>query len=400
MHLSIPRFSKQEKLIFAGCFFAYLFTYTARLNLSAALPNLSQSLHLTSTQAGLIQTVFAIVYASGQFVNGAIVDRVSPRLHIVCGLVLSALCNLLFGLSSHFWQLVLLWGLNGAAQSMLWTPIVRLIAVWFDDQKRSFVSFCMCLCFVIGHFAAWLISGLMSALFAWRYSFIVPAGILLLTAVMAALCLRDRQHTVVYSDGPAMSLRQLLFGTGLWLIFIGNFATGFARDGVTTWAPTMIGQSLGEGNALSGTLVSLLIPVINTAGLFFGQMLLNRSQGNIRATVCKILAGAIVCMLVLAVLSAPPALVLALLMGTLCALMHSVSNMQSVMLPMDFAYTGRVALVAGLCDCMLYLGSSLVSVTSGALIESSGPSAMYLSWALAAVISGAAILLSGRKKRA
>ena len=116
MHLSASRFSRQEKCIFAGCFFSYLFAYTARLNLSAALPNLTASLQLSDTQGGLIQTCFAIVYASGQFVNGAMADRMNPRWHITLGLLLSALCNLLFGLSTQYWQMLLLWALNGAAQ--------------------------------------------------------------------------------------------------------------------------------------------------------------------------------------------------------------------------------------------------------------------------------------------
>lgn len=397
MHLSASRFSRQEKCIFAGCFFSYLFAYTARLNLSAALPNLTASLQLSDTQGGLIQTCFAIVYASGQFVNGAMADRMNPRWHITLGLLLSALCNLLFGLSAQYWQMLLLWALNGAAQSMLWTPIVRLIAVWFEGKKRELMSFAMCLCFVAGHFCAWLISGVMAALFSWHLSFLIPAGILLLTAVFAATMLRNRTPSAAQAESkPPMPLKKLLLGTGLWLIFIGNFATGFARDGVTTWAPTMIGACF-SGHALSGPLLSLLIPLINTAGLFFGQMLLRRAQGNIRLTIIRLLLGAAACMLVLSALSAPPALLLALLLGILCALMHSVSNMQSVMLPLDFAHTGRVALVAGLCDCMLYLGSSLVSVVSGALL-SFGASAMYLSWAAAALSAIAAILLSSRRK--
>jgi len=391
-------FSSQEKRIFAGCFFSYLLVYVARMNLSGALPRLSQAFALTDAQSGLIQTVFAVVYAAGQLVNGILADHVSPRRHVVLGLLGSAACNLLFSLAGAYWQLLVLWGLNGVAQSMLWTPIVRLIAVWFEGKKRDVVSFFMCICFILGHLLAWAISGLMAAWFSWRASFQVPAAILLCTAVFALLTLRDRQHAVdAQKEGPGpMPLKQVLFGTGLWLILLGCVATGFARDGVMTWAPTLIGRLFSDGGDASGVAVSLLIPLMNLFGLLLGQAMLSRSSGGLRRTICRLLVAAAAAAALLGILSAPSALITALLLGVLCSLMYSVSNMQNVLVPMEYAYTGRVSLIAGISDCMIYVGTSVVSVASGALLQSLGQSAVYFSWAAAALLSCLLTLLAGR----
>ena len=101
-------FSRRQWRIFIGCSLAHFSAYLARLNLSAALSPLMADMQLTGAQGGLLQTVFATVYAAGQFVNGAIVDRVSARWYILLGLLLTGLFNLLSGLATAYWMLVLL----------------------------------------------------------------------------------------------------------------------------------------------------------------------------------------------------------------------------------------------------------------------------------------------------
>ena len=395
------RFSAMEKRIFAGCFFSYLLAYAARMNLAAALPRISEELRLTDAQGGLIQTVFAVVYAAGQMINGALADRVSPRRHVVLGLALSAACNLLFGLCGAYWQMLALWSLNGAAQSMLWTPMVRLIAVWFDAEKRGKVSFWMCLSFIFGNLAAWALSGMLSLRLGWRAAFFAPAGILLLTAAFARLTLRDREQAASGGrEAPAMDLRRLFFGTGLGLFLLSCLATGYARDGVLTWAPTLIGRLFSPDQAAGGVLPSLLIPLINLLGLLLGQALLKKSRGRLNATICRMLTAAALCAALLAAARSMPPLAFVAVLGTMCSLMYCVSSMQNVMLPMEYAHTGHVSLIAGIGDCMIYIGASLSSVASGAVMQSLGESAVYLFWGAAALASWAMMTLGGAMDRA
>jgi len=67
--------SRQKRIVFS-CLMTYTTLYFCRLNLSAALEGIRSGLSLTIPQAGLLQTVFALTYACGQFVNGTVVDRV------------------------------------------------------------------------------------------------------------------------------------------------------------------------------------------------------------------------------------------------------------------------------------------------------------------------------------
>ena len=67
-----PLTPTQKKLL-TVCVLLYTAAYFCRLNLSAALDGIMRATALPITKAGFLQTVFALVYAAGQLVNGALV---------------------------------------------------------------------------------------------------------------------------------------------------------------------------------------------------------------------------------------------------------------------------------------------------------------------------------------
>lgn len=110
------KFTSGQRKTLLLCFLCYSAAYTGRLNLSAALPGLRDGMALTAAQAGMFQTVFALIYAIGQIVNGARADHTSIRRSIGTGLILSAVCNVLLAASDNYVLMMALWALNGAAQ--------------------------------------------------------------------------------------------------------------------------------------------------------------------------------------------------------------------------------------------------------------------------------------------
>lgn len=398
-------FTPVQRKVFVGCFVVYAGAYVARLNLAAALPALMEAFSLSSAQGGLIQTMFSLMYATGQLVNGAIVDRISAKRYIVTGLIASAACNLLFGMAGAYWQLLVLWALNGVAQSMLWTPVVKLLAGWFNPEQRRHASMWVAFSALGGHFVAWAISGYMAQLFTWRLSFVLPGLVQLIFMGIALWLLSDPPGELVTAARgdrrvKAMPVRQMVFGTGLWLVLICCAASGFVRDGVMTWGPSILMTlQVGTGR-LSATAISLVIPVINLLGVLLGQVCLRRSAGNVRGIVAALMGVSTVACLLLVVFMGGNLLAYALLLGACCALMYGVNPLETVVLPMDYARFGRVGLAAGMIDSFVYLGAAFVSVFAGFMQERAGLSMMFVSWGIAAAIGSVAMLLSVRGARA
>ncbi len=398
----LKNFSRQQRRILFGCILAYCTVYLGRLNLSQALPGIIREFSLSDAQAGLFQTAFAIVYAIGQLINGAIVDRIDENRHLLIGLAASALCNLLFGAVSGFPVLLLLWAVNGAAQSMIWTPIVKILANRFGREQQSVASYFLSIALVAGHLVAWALSGIMTQLFSWRLSFAIPGIAMSLLTPVSLLLLKKEpsdMDVAVWAtqdrERGSLPLLPLIFGTGLWAVLLGSVTNGFARDGVMAWAPTLL-----SGGSDNPVLSSLLIPVLNLAGILFGKLCYRRYEGKARSVIGMMMALGTIPMLLLVGVKGESAIVLSLLLGCNCALMHGINPILTVLVPMEYTSVRRVALVAGLVNCFIYAGSSLTGVVTGGIIDAYGMDGAFTAWAVVSAIGAVLFFLSmlGKKK--
>src|SRR5204863_1415957 len=116
--------------------------YFCRTNISAAVPGLKASvesggLGLSAVEVGWILASLKIAYGVGQFFNGQLSERFSPRVMLAFGMFGSAALNVLFGLSTGFYFLLFVWASNGFFQSLGWTPCVRVAANWIPILRRG-----------------------------------------------------------------------------------------------------------------------------------------------------------------------------------------------------------------------------------------------------------------------
>ena len=117
--------SKKHKQIVAALCATYGMLYLGRVNISVVLPVLAVELDVSRAEIGILGTVFFWTYAIGNFVNGEIGSHVSPKRVVGLGLLVTAFVNLVFGFQTSLLLMLVLWGLNGFAQSGGWPPIVK-----------------------------------------------------------------------------------------------------------------------------------------------------------------------------------------------------------------------------------------------------------------------------------
>ena len=94
-----PRFRWQ---ILESTFIGYAVFYFVRNNLPVVSKEMGQALGYSKGQIGDLLAVTAITYGLGKFLMGAVSDRSNPRYFMPAGLLLTALCNFLFGGSSDY----------------------------------------------------------------------------------------------------------------------------------------------------------------------------------------------------------------------------------------------------------------------------------------------------------
>ena len=135
--------------------FTYALYYLGRVNISMVLPALAQDLGASRAEVGALGTIFFWVYGIFHFVSGEIGSHVSPFRLVSIGLLASAIINLAFAFQSSLFIMLILWGLNGVAQSGGWSPMFRILAERLDRVHIKRVSTVMPFSYVMGTALTW-----------------------------------------------------------------------------------------------------------------------------------------------------------------------------------------------------------------------------------------------------
>ena len=123
--------------ILESTFIGYATFYLVRNNLPVVSREIGQSLGYSKGQIGNLLAATAISYGVGKFIMGAWSDRSNPRYFMPLGLLFTALCNFAFASASSYPIHLLLWALNGLAQSMGWAPCGRSLGHWYSIGERG-----------------------------------------------------------------------------------------------------------------------------------------------------------------------------------------------------------------------------------------------------------------------
>lgn len=146
-------------LIFVACWAAYCASYLGRINYTAALTAIVADGVFSKSHAGFIGTVYFFCYGAGQIFSGILGDRVSPYKMIGAGLAGTVCANIIMPLcSSSYITMSIIWGLNGIVQSMLWTPVLYIIATVLPEEQRSRACLHIASSFPIGSLLSYVIS--------------------------------------------------------------------------------------------------------------------------------------------------------------------------------------------------------------------------------------------------
>ena len=125
---------KQMKALCLLCCLVYFVSYLTRLNYAVCMVEIQSALQIGKNIAGLPVTASFLSYGMGQVICGFLGDKYNPRKMIFSGLAGSVLCNLLAVLLPRMEVFIPAWFVNGFFQSMLWPPLVRIMAENLDED--------------------------------------------------------------------------------------------------------------------------------------------------------------------------------------------------------------------------------------------------------------------------
>lgn len=259
-----------QKRVLIATIVGYAAFYFVRKNLSISMPAMIDQLGISKSQLGIYLTLHGVIYGVSKFVNGFFGDRCNARTFMVTGLVLSAVLNIFFGMSSMAIWLGIFWMLNGWAQGMGFPPCARLITNWFSPKELAMKMSIWNTSHSIGAGLVVIICGYLVA-HNWRLGFFVPAAMALAVALYLKFTLPDLPESVglpevegTESSKPAgadgevkESFKEILItkvftNPYIWMISLANFFVYSIRYAVLDWSPTMLKEAKGFAIEQSG----------------------------------------------------------------------------------------------------------------------------------------------------
>ena len=160
------------------CWLVYTCSYLGKLGYNANITQIEADYRITHAQSGLVSTFFFVAYGVGQVVNGLLCKKYPLRFVVLGGLLLSGAMNLAVGFASSFAIVKYLWLINGAALSVLWPSLIRLLSETLETEQRGKAVLVTGTTVATGTLFVYGFSALFVALGAYKTMFFV-AGVLL-----------------------------------------------------------------------------------------------------------------------------------------------------------------------------------------------------------------------------
>ena len=374
---------KQQKhaicLLFFLCWIIYFISYLGRRNLSAAMTSMIQLGILTTAQAGSINTAFFISYAVGQFINGILADRFSPKYIILTGLSVASLSNVVMAITQTPWTMLFFWALNGYAMAMLWPPILRIFTIFFDPEHCMRSSVHMATAPVAGAITSYVFYAFLLSFLSWKAPFYFAAGALLCSALFwyfGFTSVESILHPIPQTKStlPVENnrFRFLSFLGPLWIpLMIPVLAQGMLRDGITTWVPTYLAETflLSPDFAVG---ISVLLPIANLAAPYSAQFCYRKIFQNELITAALFFALTTLFSLAFVRWGSTNLWLGLALFAIITTCMEAANTLLVTILPLRFTRFGKPASMSGFMNFLTYIGSALSTFGVGALVNHFG----------------------------
>ena len=242
---------------FGLIYIAYMGFLVSRKNYGFWLRSVISEYGYEKGQAGLLGSTLEVTYGTCSFLNGVVIDSRSPKHLLLAGLVLSAALNLGVSNTDSLPLMILLWGLNGAVQSVGWPSVTNIFLAWFPDPAArgawySLLSTCQ-------NAGAALVPLLVSASVAsygWRAALYAPAAASALVALLLALLLYGSPRAATSSPPIAKAKpssadlahtmrEQVFLNKSLWLMAITYFGVSMVRTCLQDWTSLYLSEAKG-----------------------------------------------------------------------------------------------------------------------------------------------------------
>jgi sugar phosphate permease len=370
---------------------------------------LEDDLGLSMVELGGIETAYLAVYAIGQFISGSLGDRYGARRVLGLGMIGSAICAWMLGVSSLLWPIGVAFALNAAFQSTGWSNNVKAMTPWFSLQRRGLVMAFWSTNFQVGGLVATALAGYLLVTYGWRTAFHVPATWVATIGALVLLFLVERPQDAGLEpvlggqdEGEGRDREafwRMLRVPAVWALGSSYFCLKFIRYSLLFWLPYYLHTQLGYAEDTSAYLSTAFEAggIAGTIGVgYMSDRLAADNRPRLLAPVLLVLAVLLGCYETVGAMGLWPN---AVAMGLIGFTLFGPDALLAGAVAQDLGGERAAASTSGIINGMGSVGAILTGLIVPYVGTHYGWDALFFFFVALAILSAAALLPLALRKR-
>ncbi len=358
----------------------YMVSYITRINYGAIISEIEKSTDIARSLLSIALTGSFITYGAGQIVSGVMGDRFSPKKLVALGLGVTSLMNFIIPLCRSPYLMLIVWCINGFAQSFMWPPIVRLMTVLLSDDEYKKATAKVSFGSLFGTMAVYLISPLLISVSGWKTVFIfsgVSGIVMLVFWLRYSYEIENEKKTAPKESG--CSNNSIIFTPVMICVMLAIILQGMLRDGVTTWMPTYISDTYNLSNVIS-ILTGVILPIFSILCIHTTSDIYRKKFNDPVLFSGIIFAVGSAAAIGLYFMTGTNVTLSVILSAVLTGCMHGVNFLLVCMIPAYFKKYGNVSTVSGIINSCTYIGSAISTYGIALVSEKLGWNFTIVTW--------------------
>lgn len=236
---------KQSKyLIFILLYVAYCILYIDRSAISIALTSMSRDFGLTSSQSGLVLSIFYFSYAFIQVPGGWLSDKFGSKVIVIISILMWSIFTMLTGFSWSFTSLLVIRFMFGIGEGPYTAASLSETSEIFGYENRSKATSSMLSSNYVGSAIAPMIVAPLMIAFGWRLTFHVIGILGIVFVVVYYFVVRPiRKNKVENASGKVskkVNWKKILTSKMVWQFIIIALGISMVNKGLDSWMPTYL----------------------------------------------------------------------------------------------------------------------------------------------------------------
>jgi sugar phosphate permease len=264
----------------------YLAVFFLRAAPAVMTAELMRDFHIGGASLGNLSAFYFYFYVAMQIPIGTLTGSWGPRKLLVCGALLAAAGQFLFGTTDHIAVACVGRAIIGGSTAVGWLVTLRLAAHWFPQNRFGMVSGLGLLFGNLGALFAQVPLRVAVEHFGWRGTAIGSAAMIFGLGVLAWILVRDdpsqrnlqsyaptelRTREKATLKSILRSLRSVLSYRNTWLILIAQGGmVGPIMTFTGLWGPPFLKTRFGLDTKAAATICSVMIVCWAAASPIFG----------------------------------------------------------------------------------------------------------------------------------